>query len=324
MGFPNLCTLSEDIPLSFDVQIRSLGAINGVVTITESGTLYSVNDNFLHELFGYGTGYTTKSLTITDLIPNFFENMGDSGLPESSNSSETEGGRRSRVITDSSTCETQPSTSSGIKKLVHQVESLDVGDEKDPDEVATSTDLSSCGRDSSAHSVQAMNHTYFNDETQRSQSVGEMFQGVEPPREKRDKIQEGMFVGLAKHVDTSLIPVRFEVRTMDILSEPLLYMVCINYNRGIDYGISQFDEMAEEITEREGSFEDDSSTRPHLAKFIIGGKEFSSSGRYSFGSSLGSRMNLRQQSVRSHSSMGKKLDGWHPCVVVQGTAACSF
>ena len=34
---------------SYNVQVRSLSSINGVVTITEGGIMYSFNENFLHE-----------------------------------------------------------------------------------------------------------------------------------------------------------------------------------------------------------------------------------------------------------------------------------
>lgn len=49
---------SGSSPLSYEIQIRSLASINGVVTITESGLMYSFNENFLHELLGRqpGTG----------------------------------------------------------------------------------------------------------------------------------------------------------------------------------------------------------------------------------------------------------------------------
>lgn len=101
-------------------------------------------------------------------------------------------------------------------------------------------------------------------------------------------------------MDSSLIPVRFEVRALDIRSQPNLYTVCINYSRGLDYGITQYEsEIFEELVEKEGpdvSMDPDLIT-PHLAKFIIGGKEISRSGRYSIGSSFDSRTNLRQSSV---------------------------
>lgn len=37
---------------SYELKIRSLTSINGVITVTESGLMYSFNENFVHELVG--------------------------------------------------------------------------------------------------------------------------------------------------------------------------------------------------------------------------------------------------------------------------------
>jgi hypothetical protein len=46
----------DDKPMAFNVQLRSLAAINGVITITESGMVHSFNENFLHALVGRELG----------------------------------------------------------------------------------------------------------------------------------------------------------------------------------------------------------------------------------------------------------------------------
>jgi hypothetical protein len=46
--------------MAFNVQLRSLASINGVVTITDAGIIYSYNENFLHELVGRALGKTNE------------------------------------------------------------------------------------------------------------------------------------------------------------------------------------------------------------------------------------------------------------------------
>lgn len=49
---PAKSLLSADAIYSYEVRIRSLASINGVITLTESGTMHSYNENFFHELLG--------------------------------------------------------------------------------------------------------------------------------------------------------------------------------------------------------------------------------------------------------------------------------
>uniref|UniRef100_A0A183BLS8 Protein kinase domain-containing protein n=1 Tax=Globodera pallida TaxID=36090 RepID=A0A183BLS8_GLOPA len=69
---------------SYEVRIRSLASINGVVTLTASGSMYSYNENFFSELLGihFDDNTTEEGLAsastgglkdITDVIPKFFE-----------------------------------------------------------------------------------------------------------------------------------------------------------------------------------------------------------------------------------------------------------
>lgn len=68
---------------------------------------------------------------------------------------------------------------------------------------------------------------------------------------------------------------------MDILSRPQLYTVSISFERSNDYGISQ---MSAENGEA-ASIASDSDFPSHAEpKFIIGGKEYSRSARYSYDS----------------------------------------
>lgn len=59
--------------------------------------------------------------------------------------------------------------------------------------------------------------------------------GYQSPRE----IAPGIYYGLVKHVDGNYIPVRIEVKPLQVSSQPRLYNVCIGFDRSNDYGINQ-------------------------------------------------------------------------------------
>lgn len=93
----------------------------------------------------------------------------------------------------------------------------------------------------------------------------------------------GVFHGLAKHADTSLIPIRFEISRLDMQSSPRLFAVCIGFERGIDHGFVQPDREAGEegIRTDDGFSATTSSSEGHYSdgetKFLIG-DEIESSG----------------------------------------------
>jgi hypothetical protein len=53
------------------------------------------------------------------------------------------------------------------------------------------------------------------------------------------EIVPGVFFGLVRHIDGSKIPVRMEVSSLDMQSQPHLFAVCIGFDRSDDYEISQ-------------------------------------------------------------------------------------
>ncbi|CAD5235249.1 unnamed protein product [Bursaphelenchus xylophilus] len=165
----------EENPLSYDVRIRSLASINGVITITDAGVVHSYNEHFLHELCGKKEGEKDEDevIVITDLIPNFY---------------------------DASTLASLSADQAiGAAPL-------------SPDELGHNSYIAS-------------NHE---DQPKRFNSL--------------PQIQVGSFYGLAKHIDRTLIPVRFDVTRLDGQSQPRLFAVGIGYERGIDYGINQCSE----------------------------------------------------------------------------------
>ncbi|KAI6190754.1 PAS domain-containing serine/threonine-protein kinase [Aphelenchoides bicaudatus] len=92
-GIPFTATVEIELdrdqnPMAFNVQLRSLASINGVVTVTDAGIVYAYNENFLHSLLGRDMG--NKEDLITDLIPGFYESSTIASLTaDQSNNSST-------------------------------------------------------------------------------------------------------------------------------------------------------------------------------------------------------------------------------------------
>ncbi|CAM6032059.1 unnamed protein product [Sphagnum compactum] len=63
-------------------------------------------------------------------------------------------------------------------------------------------------------------------------------QRVLPPPHHQE-IVPGVYYGLAKHIDGTLIPVKLEISRLDTKIQPTLFSICIGFDRANDYGISQ-------------------------------------------------------------------------------------
>uniref|UniRef100_A0A914PF84 Protein kinase domain-containing protein n=1 Tax=Panagrolaimus davidi TaxID=227884 RepID=A0A914PF84_9BILA len=194
-GIPLSVTVESEFvegesPLSYELVIRSLATINGVITITENGLLYSFNENFLHELIGRtsasSAGNDRNVMEITDLIPDFFKTVSNDN-DESDFEDE---------------CSKKPSTSS-IPECLKEPGLLDENELNELIEEATE---------------QVKHHT----------------------------VHPGTFYDLARHIDGSLIPIRFEIAPLELSSTPQLFAVCVSFERGTDHGFSQLPEDDEE------------------------------------------------------------------------------
>uniref|UniRef100_A0A914XZ32 Protein kinase domain-containing protein n=1 Tax=Panagrolaimus superbus TaxID=310955 RepID=A0A914XZ32_9BILA len=176
-------------PLSYELVIRSLATINGVITITENGLLYSFNENFLHELIGRTSTFASANdknvMEITDLIPDFFKTV-------SNDNDETE------LNAFKDECSKKPSTST----------------------------LPDC-----------LKEPGLLDENELNELIEEASEQV-----KHHTVRAGTFFDLAKHIDGSLIPIRFEIAPHEFSSTPQLFTICVSFERGTDHGFSQIPE----------------------------------------------------------------------------------
>ncbi|TKR81752.1 hypothetical protein L596_015576 [Steinernema carpocapsae] len=225
---------STNEPEMFVVNIRALSAVNGMVTMTESGLLYSFNENFLQALTGRDPQESRKmSLQITDMIPSFYEYLHEGGEdcdPELARCS-------SDSCLDLPMAKTLRSSSSDLVTKFPKI-SLDT---IESDNSSKCSDEEDCAKGPSTSSATVFPELPMQDPTEPgllSENEIAQFLGENLRKDsKRGGIKEGVFRGLAKHNDENLIPVRFEVRRVDVKGTPALWSVTINYDRSTDFGL---------------------------------------------------------------------------------------
>uniref|UniRef100_A0A1I7ZVL4 Protein kinase domain-containing protein n=1 Tax=Steinernema glaseri TaxID=37863 RepID=A0A1I7ZVL4_9BILA len=263
-------------PVMFDVNIRALSAVNGIVTMTDTGLLYSFNENFLQALTGRDPTESRKmSLQITDMIPSFFEYLHESGddidnadivrsssdgdikkciapadLPAkfSKISLDTIESDNSSKCSDEEDCAQGPSTSALLSISLDTIES---------DNSSKCSDEEDCAQGPSTSALLSVDSEPMEpgllSENEIAQFLGENLR----KDSKRGGIKEGIFYGCAKHNDENLIPVRFEVRRIEAKGSPALWSVTINYDRTTDFGLFDpkptVDESAETILVHNGN-----------------------------------------------------------------------
>lgn len=207
----------EATPLSYELELRVLPYINGVVTISEAGLVHSFNANFLAELTGR-TAYDAP-LLITDIVANFWDAPAFSSYVA---------GKCLVMFAHSIYCplldQTTYVTSNGTIVSANEA----------------TTSSSTIGE-----TVDFFDTTPNGDEPatipKRCNSVPAM--------------QCGSFYGLVQHVGGLHVPVRFDVTRIDaprvdstaadISTPQRLYAVALGYERGIDYNFVHIDVAAE-------------------------------------------------------------------------------
>ncbi|KAI6216740.1 PAS domain-containing serine/threonine-protein kinase [Aphelenchoides besseyi] len=111
---------NDENPISFDLQIRSLAAINGVLTITDTGVIHSFNENFLNELTGREIGSETTVMLITDILPGFYEASSLASL--NAEQSDAAGGEKNETVQSEASEEEQSE-----RKRCNSVPTIQVG-----------------------------------------------------------------------------------------------------------------------------------------------------------------------------------------------------
>ncbi|KAI1730341.1 protein kinase domain-containing protein [Ditylenchus destructor] len=275
-GIPLSVVLHSDydhdsgVASSHGLEIRSLSSINGVITVTDSGILYSYNENFLHELVGHDY-HSDEEMDIKDLIPQFYEYFGQSYKVhqngDNSDSIQKFGQQFDDGYNAGSSAES--STSSTTTTARSHTSSISAS--------STSTSLCSSHNSAEDDSVTSskpivdfqVNCPMTNDERVDSQSAtlkDEVFAG------EHQDIIPGVYFGLVKHIDGQKIPVKIEVTSVEIPSQPRLFNICVGFDRTNDYGINQCVGVCEEHEHGHVMQRSPSNHGPiHPATSVIGG-----------------------------------------------------
>uniref|UniRef100_A0A914HV33 Protein kinase domain-containing protein n=1 Tax=Globodera rostochiensis TaxID=31243 RepID=A0A914HV33_GLORO len=242
----------SDSVYSYEVRIRSLASINGVVTLTASGSMYSYNENFFSELLGirFDDNTTEEGLVsantglkdITDVIPKFFEYLEVAHFHIDRHKSQKQ---QQNDLQNGSSVDTPafflPTVSHSSSCLFTQ-------------ELTAARRALGRRTNTFYGQIQQMNWEGGATEEERNSDDPSNGGGIGRP-----EIIPGIFYGLAKHADGMMIPVKVEVTSVDSYQQnsgqqqqlPRLFAVCIGFDRSTDYGISQLSEEDEQQQEEE-------------------------------------------------------------------------
>ncbi|VDM38516.1 unnamed protein product [Toxocara canis] len=230
----------------YELQIRALSAVNGVVTLTESGNVHSFNENFIEALVGKQCKEQAlhSLIHITDIIPQFHTHIhtceATSASEESAHDdmSGSSSGNQTPPFEEydnwpTSISPKKPlSSSSSSTQLADRIECLSV---QDTDDQARLTYLTRSEQDICSAQPSISQCSGYHKRTKAKGDTGEGDDGEEEVSPCR-VIREGTFYGLARHSDAHMIAVRFDVRRLET-GCPANWAVCIGYDRSADFGL---------------------------------------------------------------------------------------
>ncbi|VDK81781.1 unnamed protein product, partial [Onchocerca ochengi] len=225
-------------PLLYELRIRAVSSVSGVVILTKSGALLNFNEHFIEALIGKRKKEALKDIAhITDIIPKFHSHMLTSPLDETNN----EVAMKMFELFEHSTnkgCSTAAPSQNNHSSITWQINDLAVSLQKmEPLENV---------RISSSHS--SVSEIYSSAPSTSSQcsnvqSWNQMIVDEERTNNQTTSIMEGSFHGFAKHSDGNLIAVCFKVKRLEP-SNGASWAVCISYSRTSD---SSFSDNMEEV-----------------------------------------------------------------------------
>ncbi|VDM93650.1 unnamed protein product [Onchocerca ochengi] len=187
-------------PLLYELRIRAVSSVSGVVILTKSGALLNFNEHFIEALIGKRKKEALKDIAhITDIIPKFHSHMLTSPLDETNN----EVAMKMFELFEHSTnkgCSTAAPSQNNHSSITWQINDLAVSLQKmEPLENV---------RISSSHS--SVSEIYSSAPSTSSQcsnvqSWNQMIVDEERTNNQTTSIMEGSFHGFAKHSDGNLI-----------------------------------------------------------------------------------------------------------------------
>uniref|UniRef100_A0A915CGS2 Protein kinase domain-containing protein n=1 Tax=Parascaris univalens TaxID=6257 RepID=A0A915CGS2_PARUN len=229
--------------LMYELQIRALSAVNGVITLTESGVVHSFNENFIEALVGKQCkDQALQSLIhITDIIPKFHSHIHTCETINAAEDANDVSRKSSNHLNPSfEECQNWPTSSTPMRDESSASNSAQLTAEFGNMSITDTDDLKCLTRFQrvesdlcSMHpSTSACTGYHKTNSKDGSEEGDEEKEEVSPCR----VIREGTFYGLAKHSDANMIAVRFDVRRLES-GCPANWAVCIGYDRSADFGL---------------------------------------------------------------------------------------
>uniref|UniRef100_A0AAF5PLR4 Protein kinase domain-containing protein n=3 Tax=Wuchereria bancrofti TaxID=6293 RepID=A0AAF5PLR4_WUCBA len=231
-------------PLMYELEIQAFSTVTGVVILTESGALHSFNENFIEALIGKKQKEALKDMThITDIIPKFHYHILTSPL----------NGTYNEVVVklsdeffdhftnkkDLISSHKHPSVTWLINDLTLSVHKLN-GIESVVNINSSHPSISYV--DEMCSSIPSTS-SQFIENVQLCDNLQQWNELINDRTNQSEPIIEGSFYGFAKHSDSNLIAICFNIKRLEP-NNGASWAVCINYNKTIDFGF--FGQMNEE------------------------------------------------------------------------------
>ncbi|MFH4975563.1 hypothetical protein AB6A40_002272 [Gnathostoma spinigerum] len=224
--------------------IRALSAMSGVITLSDSGRLQNFNENFIEALVGKEKKQQAmnSSMYITDIIPDFHRHI-ESCL-ENADDDDGDEQRHSEIMSSSLSpslegCFSSPTTSST------SVHSSFISPSTSTRDIADSFAFMNVNDDENIKIHPVESFITSNEHSPGDGCCGDPSTLPNKPEngeilntESKKTIREGLYYGLAKHSDSSMIAVQYDVRRLQSGSHAN-WAVSIGYDRLNDFRLIQ-------------------------------------------------------------------------------------
>ncbi|VDK78362.1 unnamed protein product [Litomosoides sigmodontis] len=202
-------------PLMYELEIQTFSTVSGIVILTESGALHSFNENFIEALIGKKQNEALKDITVHS-SPSHHIHSSVTWLINDLTLSLPKMNASENVATIDVTHSSVPHTN--ISRT---------------DEVCSATPSTS---------------TQLVESIQLCDKIQQWNDMISDKEQKNEPIVEGSFCGFAKHSDSNLIAICFNIRRLKA-SNGATWAVCISFNKSVNFGISDRTEKRNEAIE---------------------------------------------------------------------------
>ncbi|CAG9530457.1 unnamed protein product [Cercopithifilaria johnstoni] len=233
-------------PLLYELKIRAFSTVSGIVILTESGALHSFNENFIEALIGKKQSEALKDIThITDIIPKFHSHLMASPLDEIHNDTamKISDEQFDYAVNNKDTFHSH--THSSVTWLINDLTLSYHKMEETGSVVSINSSHSSISCAEEVCSSKPSTSSQLIESIQLCDNIQQWNEIITDQECCNKSITEGSFYGFAKHSDSNLIAICFNIRRLKP-SNGATWAVCISYKKTVNFNF--FDQ-----TEKKGS-----------------------------------------------------------------------